>query len=153
QGRLRYREDGFLDKKGKIASVRSRLTLIGERMDEESDHEQDVLLSRTRYYAPATHSLRFYTEYFKPTKSVEIEKDRLRFLIELEGTEFFVNLDTLIKPQLGKFLEIKSRTWSREDAYQKSALINDLFNKLGVTDPNLVTVDYLEMVENQMKEN
>ncbi len=129
------------------------MTLIGERMDEESDHEQDVLLSRTRYYAPATHSLRFYTEYFKPTKSVEIEKDRLRFLIELEGTEFFVNLDTLIKPQLGKFLEIKSRTWSREDAYQKSALINDLFNKLGVTDPNLVTVDYLEMVENQMKEN
>ncbi|NLE84637.1 MAG: amidohydrolase, partial [Chloroflexi bacterium] len=68
-------------------------------------------------------------------------------LIEFEGTEFFVNLDTLIKPQLGKFLEIKSRTWSREDAEQKSALIHDLFRKLGVDDSGLVTEDYLEMIE------
>ena len=152
-GRLRYREDEFLDDKGKIASVRSRLTLIGERMDEDSEHPQNVLLSRSRYFAPATHSLRFYTEYFMPTKTVEIEKDRLRYLIEFEGTEFFVNLDTLMKPQLGKFLEIKSRTWSREDADQKSALINDLFKKLGVSDPELVTQDYLEMVEHRMRAN
>lgn len=152
-GRLRYREDEFLDDKGKIVSVRSRLTLIGERMDEDSDHPQNVLLSRSRYFAPATHSLRFYTEYFKPIKTIEIEKDRLRYLIEFEGTEFFVNLDTLMKPELGKFLEIKSRTWSREDADQKSALINDLFKKLGVTDPELVTQDYLEMVEHRMKIN
>ncbi len=149
-GRLRYREDEFLDQKGSISSVRSRLTLIGERMDENGYQNQNVLLSRTRYYAPATHSLRFYIEYFKPTKSIEIEKDRLRFLIEFEGTEFFVNLDTLIKPELGKYLEIKSRTWSREDADQKSALINDLFKKLGVNDPELVTKDYLEMVESQL---
>ncbi len=153
QGRLRYREDEFLDQKGKISNVRSRLTLIGERMDEERYHTKNVLLSRTRYYAPATHSLRFYTEYFKPSKSIEIEKDRLRFLIEFEGTEFFVNLDTLIKPQLGKFLEIKSRTWSREDADQKSALINALFNKLGVVDPELVTEDYLQMVERRLRES
>lgn len=153
QGRLRYREDEFLDQKGKISNVRSRLTLIGERMDEESYHTQNVLLSRTRYYAPATHSLRFYTEYFRPSKSIEVEKDRLRFLIEFEGTEFFVNLDTLIKPQLGKFLEIKSRTWSREDADQKSALINALFNKLGVGDPELVTEDYLQMVEKRIRES
>lgn len=152
-GRLRYREDEFLDDNGKITSVRSRLTLIGERMDEDSFNAQNVLLSRTRYYAPATHSLRFYIEYFKPTKSVEIEKDRLRFLIEFEGTEFFVNLDTLMSPQLGKFLEIKSRTWSREDADQKSALINALFQKLGVHDPELVTQDYLEMVEKRLRAN
>ncbi len=152
-GRLRYREDEFINEKGNITSVRSRLTLIGERVDEESGHDQNILLSRTRYYAPATHSLRFYTEYFKPAKSVEIEKDRLRYLIEFEGTEFFVNLDTLMKPQLGKFLEIKSRTWSREDADQKSKLINNLFRKLGFTNPNLVTKDYLEMVESRMRES
>jgi 5-methylthioadenosine/S-adenosylhomocysteine deaminase len=55
-------------------------------MDEDSDHPQNVLLSRSRYFAPATHSLRFYTEYFKPIKTIEIEKDRLRYLIEFEGT-------------------------------------------------------------------
>ncbi len=51
QGRLRYREDEFLDEKGKIVNVRSRLTLIGERIDEESEkkrrtccfQEQDIL--------------------------------------------------------------------------------------------------------------
>ncbi len=145
QGRLRYREDEFLNAKGEIQSVRSRLTLLGESEKEAS--VGDVLLSRTRYFAPANHSLRFYTEYFKPSSAVAVEKDRLRYLIEFEGTEFFVNLDTLIKPQLGKFLEIKSRTWSREDAEQKSALIHDLFRKLGVDDSGLVTEDYLEMIE------
>lgn len=153
QGRLRYREDEFLNEKGKIESVRSRLTLIGERIDEESEHAQNMLLSRTRYFAPATHSLRFYTEYFKPVKSIEIEKDRLRYLIEFKGTEFFVNLDTLIKPNLGKFLEIKSRTWSREDADQKTALIHDLFAQLGIHTDQFVTEDYLQMVENKIYDN
>jgi 5-methylthioadenosine/S-adenosylhomocysteine deaminase len=95
--------------------------------------------------------LRFYTEYFKPAKSIEIEKDRLRYLIEFEGTEFFINLDTLIKPELGKFLEIKSRTWSREDADLKSALIEDLFKQLGIENPDVVTEDYLEMAEKRFK--
>lgn len=151
RGRLRYREDEFLDDKGDTLTVRSRLTLIGERMEEENQNTQNILLSRTRYYAPATHSLRFYTEYFKPAKSIQIEKDRLRYLIEFEGTEFFINLDTLIKPELGKFLEIKSRTWSREDADQKSALIEDLFNQLGIENPDVVTEDYLEMAEKRFK--
>lgn len=151
QGRLRYREDEFLNEKGKIENVRSRLTLIGERIDEESQHAQNILLSRTRYFAPASHSLRFYTEYFKPVRSIEIEKDRLRYLIEFKGTEFFVNLDTLLKPNLGKYLEIKSRTWSREDADQKTALIHDLFQQLGIHTDQFVTEDYLQMVE-QKKE-
>ncbi len=151
RGRLRYREDEFLDDKGETLTVRSRLTLLGERMDEDNQNAQNILLSRTRYYAPATHSLRFYTEYFKPAKSIEIEKDRLRYLIEFEGTEFFINLDTLIKPELGKFLEIKSRTWSREDADLKSALIEDLFKQLGIENPDVVTEDYLEMAEKRFK--
>ncbi|HOF29197.1 MAG TPA: amidohydrolase family protein, partial [Anaerolineaceae bacterium] len=150
QGRLRYREDEFMSESGKIENVRSRLTLIGERIDEESKHAKNMLLSRTRYFAPATHSLRFYNEYFKPVRSVEIEKDRLRYLIEFKGTEFFVNLDTLIQPNIGKFLEIKSRTWSREDADHKTALIHDLFEQLGIHTDQFVTEDYLQMVERRI---
>jgi 5-methylthioadenosine/S-adenosylhomocysteine deaminase len=150
QGRLRYREDELIDKKGKIESVRSRLTLIGERFDEDNKHAQNVMLSRTRYFAPATQSLRFYKEYFKPSDSLEVEKDRIRFRVEFEGTEFYINLDELIKPELGTFLEIKSRTWSREDADQKTALIRALYEKLGVHDAEILTDDYLEMVERQL---
>ena len=131
--------------------MRSRLTLIGERVDEENGQAQNVLLSRTRYFAPATHSLRFYTEYFKPTQSIEIEKARLRYQIEFKGTEFFVNLDTLIKPELGKFLEIKSRTWSREDADNKTALIQELFKQLGIFTAQLVTEDYLQMAKTALR--
>ncbi len=150
QGRLRYREDELIDNKGKIESVRSRLTLIGERFDEDNKHAQNVMLSRTRYFAPAMQSLRFYKEYFKPSESLEVEKDRIRFHVEFEGTEFYINLDDLIKPELGTFLEIKSRTWSREDADQKTALIHALYEKLGVREAVILTDDYLEMVERQL---
>ncbi len=51
-----------------------------------------------RYFAPATQSLRFYREYFKPTAETEIEKDRLRYLVMFKDTEFFINLDHIIKP-------------------------------------------------------
>ena len=150
QGRLRYREDEILDENLKIQNVRSRLTLIGERIDEENGDLNNVLLSRTRYFAPATHSLRFYTEYFKPVNAIEIEKDRIRYLIEYKDTEFFLNLDTMIKPKLGNFLELKSRTWSREDADHKTALIQTLFEEFGIQSDQLVTDDYLQMVENRL---
>ncbi len=52
QGRLRYREDDFIDEKGKVVNVRARLTLIGQTL--EDDFEEDVLLSRSRYLAPAS---------------------------------------------------------------------------------------------------
>lgn len=150
QGRLRYREDEFLDENMKIQNVRSRLTLIGERIEEESEYNKNVLVSRTRYFAPASHSLRFYTEYFKPVDSIEIEKDRLRYLIEYKETEFFINVDALLQPKLGNFLEIKSRTWSREDADHKTALIQELFEEFGIKTEQLVTDDYLQMVENRL---
>ncbi|MBI4929071.1 MAG: amidohydrolase, partial [Anaerolineae bacterium] len=53
QGILRYREDDFIDDKGNVSNVRSRLTLIGAH----EHHLPSVLLSRSRYFAPATHSL------------------------------------------------------------------------------------------------
>jgi 5-methylthioadenosine/S-adenosylhomocysteine deaminase len=144
QGRLRYREDEFLDEKGNVTNVRGRLTLTGEAREGEFGH---VLLSRSRYFAPATYSLRFYREYFKPAEEREVEKDRRRWLVVYKGVEFFVNLDQVIKPALeGFFVEIKSRTWSRRDAQDKAAIIRELLDLFGATPEQVVTADYAEMV-------
>lgn len=145
QGRLRYREDEFLDKDGNITSVRSRLTLIGQV--QEDAVTKDVMLSRSRYYTPATHSLRFYKEYFKPNGEVEIEKIRKRFLIQYKNYDFFVNVDSMISPALGHFLEVKSRTWSRQDAEQKSLLLMELIEKLGASASDTLTKDYIRIIE------
>ncbi|HOT52845.1 MAG TPA: hypothetical protein PLH68_02450 [Anaerolineaceae bacterium] len=147
QGRLRYREDEFIGKKGEIMNVRSRLTLIGEPESALREGSEKIMLSRSRYLAPAVHSLRFYNEYFKPAGTVEIEKSRLRFLIKFQDTEFFINLDKITKPQLGKFVEIKSRTWSRQDAQNKTALMRELLQTLGLGHLPLVTKDYIHLVE------
>ena len=147
QGFLRYREDHFIDDKGKIEQVRSRLTLIGP--EEEEELQNKVLLSRSRFLAPATQSLRFYREYFKPLTETEIEKDRLRFLVRFHGTEFYVNLDTMIVPQLGKFLEVKSRTWSQRDAEAKSLMISDLLEFLNAPQEETQKGDYIKMVKAQ----
>ncbi len=146
QGRLRYREDEFIDENGEVVNVRARLTLIGQTREDKIAH--DVLLSRSRYLAPATNSLRFYREYFKPKSEENIEKDRLRWLVKFEGTEFFVNLDSFIKPELGHFLEVKSRTWSRRDAQRKAKKALRLLTTLGAGKQETVTQDYIELIEN-----
>lgn len=144
QGILRYREDEFLDQQGKIEQVRSRLTLIGPTSEDK--FEQEVLLSRSRYLAPATQSPRFYREYFKPHLEKEIEKDRVRYLVSYKDVEFFINFDDIKKPNLGCFMEIKSRTWSRQDAEMKSKLITELIEFLGADLDEATSEDYIEMV-------
>lgn len=144
EGRLRYREDEFIDDNHQITNVRSRLTLIGA--DSEGYFPEEVLLSRSRYLAPATHSLRFYREYFKPVREVEIEKDRRRFLVRFENVEFFINVDRLIKPDLGYYLEVKSRTWSRKDAEKKSVLAARLVQLLGAAPADALNRDYFDVV-------
>jgi 5-methylthioadenosine/S-adenosylhomocysteine deaminase len=144
QGRLRYREDDFIgDAKGTVTNVRSRLTLIGQKREGKFE---EVLLSRSRFLAPAVHSLRFYREYFKPKSEVAIEKDRLRWLIKYKDTEFFINLDQMTEPQLGYFLEIKSRTWSRRDAEHKARLTSELLTLLGASEGEPVREDYIDIV-------
>lgn len=150
QGRLRYREDEFIGEDGETVNVRGRLTLIGASREQKFDH--DVMLSRSRYYAPATHSLRFFREYFSPSRELDIEKDRRRFMIQYEGVDFYINIDTLIKPDLGHFLEVKSRTWSREDAELKSKMIAELIEYLGVSSEKAETQDYIEFVEDYMQD-
>lgn len=144
QGTIRYREDEYLDDKGEVNNVRYRLTLIGPARERE--FPSDVLLSRSRFLAQATHSPRFYREYFKPGKEVDIEKDRLRWRILFMGTEFFINLDQVKKPDMGYFLEVKSRTWSRNDAEHKASLTKELIAALGITEQASIPKDYLEMV-------
>jgi len=145
QDYLRYREDEFIDKKGQVSNVRYRLTLLGPAR--EGHFPSDVLLSRSRYIAPANHSLRFYREYFKPSHETYIEKDRLRWRVLYKGTEFYINLDRVDQPSLGYFLEVKSRTWSRRDAEHKAELAIDLIQFLGETPESTVTEDYIEIVE------
>lgn len=147
QGRLRFREDNLINEKGDVENVRSRLTLLGQQREGEIGH--DVLLSRSRFLAPAVHTSRFYREYFKPKQEIPIEKDRLRWHIKYKETEFFVNLDHMKKPEMGYFLEIKSRTWSRKDAEHKAELTNELLNLLGVGNAETVTQDYIEILQAQ----
>ena len=145
QGRLRYREDDFIDESGLVSNVRSRLTLVGQVS--EYNFPQKVLLSRSRFIAPATQNLRFYREYFKPSRELEIEKDRLRYLIRFKGIEFYINIDTISKPDLGFFLEVKSRTWSRKDAELKSSLAIDLINHLKASPEDNISEEYVDIVE------
>jgi 5-methylthioadenosine/S-adenosylhomocysteine deaminase len=144
QGLIRYREDEFINSEGTIDQVRSRLTHIGPTREDE--FEKDVLLSRSRYLAPATQSPRFYREYFKPNLEKEIEKDRVRYLVHFKGEDFFINIDRVTKPDLGAFLEIKSRTWSRQDAENKSLLVSELAKTLGVDLSETISEDYIDMV-------
>ncbi len=39
---------------------------------------------------------------------MEIEKDRRRFLVKFKGVEFYINVDTIIKPIEDYFVEIKA---------------------------------------------
>ncbi len=144
QGRLRYREDDFIDTKGNVTNVRARLTLIGQAREDRFGH--DVLLSRSRYLAPATQSMRFYREYFKPFSETAIEKYRQRWRIEYQGLEFFINLDEVRQPGLGCYLEIKSTTWSRQDAIKKAALLEELTTLLGAHPDKTEAKDYIEIV-------
>jgi 5-methylthioadenosine/S-adenosylhomocysteine deaminase len=50
------------------------------------------------------------------------------------------------EPQLGYFLEIKSRTWSRKDAERKAHLTTELLALLSATSGETVTEDYIDIV-------
>jgi 5-methylthioadenosine/S-adenosylhomocysteine deaminase len=143
QGRLRYREDEFLDERGKVVSARARLTLTGPSREAAFG---SVLLFRSRFFAPATHSPRFYREYFRPAREREVEKDRRRWLIAYRGVQFYVHVDRLINPATeGYFLEVKSRTWSRRDARDKAAIIMELLQRLGARPEQTIEEDYVEL--------
>ena len=147
QGYLRYREDEAIDPKDQVSGVRYRLTLLGPTR--EGNFPSDVLLSRSRFIAPASHSLRFYREYFKPTQETVIEKHRLRWRVLYHGLEFYINLDRMDNPALGHFVEVKSRTWSRRDAEHKALVARELMHSLGITQVVSASQDYIDIVNAQ----
>jgi 5-methylthioadenosine/S-adenosylhomocysteine deaminase len=143
EGWLRYREDEFLDAAGQVTGARARLTLTGRTREEAFGA---VMLSRSRYYAPAAHSARFYREYFRPATERIVEKDRRRWLLVYRGVEFYAHLDRLTNPATpGYFLEVKSRTWSRRDARDKAAVIAELLALLGATPDDTIVDGYVEL--------
>ncbi|MCK6578226.1 MAG: amidohydrolase [Anaerolineae bacterium] len=145
QGRIRFREDVRADAVGQPGTSRTRLTLTTP--DKERVFPGSTVLSYSRFIADATNTLRFYREYFRPTEERELQKDRRRWHILYQGVLFYVNLDTLIKPQLGaRFIEIKSRTWSARDAELKAERIRQMLQIMGISADDVVRDDYLEMI-------
>jgi 5-methylthioadenosine/S-adenosylhomocysteine deaminase len=143
QGRLRYREDEFLDDAGTVTGARARLTLTGRA---RKDRFGAVLLFHSRYLAPAAHSPRFYREYFRPAAEQVVEKERRRWLVAYRGVEFYVHLDKLVDPARdGYFVEVKSRTWSRRDAQDKAAAITELLALFGTRPDDTISDGYVEL--------
>lgn len=145
--RLRYREDEILDPQTEtVKDVIYRLTLTS--LAKEREFTNSILLSRSRFDARATRSLRFYHEYFKPDASVVVHKYRRRFHIRYGGTDLAVNFDHIKNPQDGgTFLEIKSRTWSQQDAERKATLISELLQRLEVPESALFKAEYLDLAQ------
>ncbi len=144
QGRVRYREDDGIDENGEVVSVRTRLTLTGPSREREFDNA--ILLSRSRFIAPADRPLRFYREYFRPAAEREVAKERRRWHIDFHGLRFYINVDEMTEPGLpGCYVEIKSRTWSKADAERKAALIIELLAILGIPPSDLLTHEYIDI--------
>ena len=140
-----------LTTKEKCLRPRSRLTLLGQAKEQE--YPNAVMLSRSRYLAPADQSLRFYREYFAPDEEVEVHKDRHRWRIIYRNTDFAVNIDQVNKPEMeGFFLEVKSRTWSRSDAERKAGLISEILQLFGVDPKAAFRKDYAELALDQIAE-
>lgn len=147
--RLRYREDEVLAEGSntEIERVVYRLTLIGETKHRE--FPRSIVLSRSRYDAPAVHSRRFYREYFQPKREIQVHKDRRRYHVRYGGTDFALNLDRLTKPNLpGVYFEITSRTWSAQDAERKAQLMAELLDLFGVERERIVKAEYAEIAAN-----
>jgi 5-methylthioadenosine/S-adenosylhomocysteine deaminase len=141
QGRLRYRDDEFLDDNDAVTGERSRLTLTGHTRE---DRFGEVLLFRSRYLAPAAHSARFYREYFRPAAEHVVTKERRRWLVAYRGVEFYVHLDRLVEPPAdGYFVEVKSRTWSQRDARDKAAIITQLMALFGAAPDETIGDGYV----------
>lgn len=143
-GRLRYREDDLVNDKGEVQSVRSRLTLT--MPTKQNTFNSSVVLSHSRFIAPADRPLRFYREYFQPVAERELEKDRYRWHLHYQGVLFYVNVDRVLKPNLpDTFIEVKSRTWSAMDAENKAYRIQEMLAILGIESQDIILTNYLEM--------
>lgn len=143
-GRVRYREDDKLDEKGNVIEVRARLTYTSPT--KERSFDSAILLSRSRFIAPADRPLRFYREYFQAANIVNLSKERKRWRILYQDVVYFINIDHLFETAEDEiYLEIKSRTWSLSDAQHKAEGIQRMLGVLGISPDDFVYKDYLEL--------
>ncbi len=150
---LRYREDNELVGKepgvgpaGLTVKPSYTLTLMEGIVERE--YQDSIILTRSRYTAQATYSLRFYREYFNPDEEVEVVKWRTRYRVTYEDAEFAINMDHITRPQgLGDFVEIKARTWSASDAEHKADLISKLLRELGLDPSQSVRAEYVHLAQ------
>jgi 5-methylthioadenosine/S-adenosylhomocysteine deaminase len=140
-GMIRHREDCVVER-GEAAKPIYTLTLRGPT--NEREYEDSVLLWRSRFTADADRSLRFYQEYFQPQTTKRVDKVRRRWRIKYHGVDFAVNLDQLAQPQSERsYLELKARTWSKQDAVQKAEMISELLDALSIDRAGLVHEEYV----------
>ncbi len=145
--RVRYREDDNIASDGTVGEVRSRLTYTMPTKEREFDSA--VLLSHSRFIAPADRPLRFYNEYFKGAEIHELHKERMRWHIHFQGVLYYVNVDQLLKPRSSEtYIELKSRTWSLTDAQHKADGIQRMLEILEITSEDRVRQDYLDVTTN-----
>jgi len=145
QGRLRYRGDEVLSQEGKVYGVFHTITLMGPAHEREYDNS--VVLTRSRYTAPADRSLRFYSEYFKADEKRQVVKHRRRYHILYQDTDFAINVDRVrASGEEANYLEIKSRTWSARDAEHKAELIGELMDLLGTRPEDRLKSEYVDSV-------
>jgi 5-methylthioadenosine/S-adenosylhomocysteine deaminase len=138
---IRHREDYVVDRGLAVRPIYN-LTLRGQTR--ENEYADSVLLSRSRFTAAADRSLRFYREYFQPKQERKVDKIRRRWRIKYRGVDFAVNLDCLIQPPSeGAYLELKARTWSKQDAVQKAEMISELLDALAIDKAGLVADEYV----------
>jgi 5-methylthioadenosine/S-adenosylhomocysteine deaminase len=142
QGIIRYRED-YVDRAVEARPI-YRLTLRGPTVEHE--YSDSIVLSRSRFTAGADRSLRFYREYFQPQAEKKVDKIRRRWHVKYKGVEFAVNLDHLTQPSSDEvYLEIKARTWSKQDAVQKAEMISEILDLLAVDKAGLVKDEYVTL--------
>lgn len=144
-GRVRYREDDYLDENGNVKGVRTRLTYTAPT--KEREFGKAVLLSRSQFLAPADRPLRFYREYFNAPEEREIHKERRRWHILYKGVLFYINLDEILSPDADhRYLEVKSKTWSLKDAEFKAALASEIVNDVLMLDiSERIQMEYVDM--------
>lgn len=143
KGRIRLREDHRIDPGARL-EPKYVLTLMEQAV--QGDYPSAIVISRARYDAPSEHTLRFYREYFQPDQISSIEKHRRRWRIVYQGKDFAINVDELLNhPEAGPYLEIKSRTWSRSDAFERARQLGALLDHFGIDDEVLIKQEYVDL--------
>ncbi len=153
KGIIRYREDQIIEGPAEPATdektnretefLKPSYSLTLVEPPQEMEHQHTVILSRGRFTTSVFHSLRFYREYFRPDEIREVNKRRWRWRVQYKGVEFALNIDLLTaSEQSTPYLEIKSRTWSKQDAIDKANLLVELLTIFGLSPENAVKSDY-----------